>query len=63
MKQVYAVMVWSEYSTPKISSEAYDSLEKAQRFIEKRGDLPERIDAFNYKGRVFGYTIYALSVR
>lgn len=63
MKHVYVVMVHPEYAMPKVSSEAYDSLEKAQRFIEVRGDMPEKINAFSYKGRTYGYTIHELVLR
>lgn len=60
MKHVYVVMVHPEYAMPKVSSEAYGSLEKAQRFIEARSDMPKRISAFSYKGRKYGYTIHEL---
>lgn len=63
MKHVYAVMVWPEYGMPRLSQEAYASLEKAQVFIESRSDSPIRLDPFNYEGRAYNYTIHKLSIR
>ena len=63
MTYVFVVSVCPDYGMPRISQEAYTSLAKAQAFIESRGDHPERIDAFHYKGLMYGYTIRELSLR
>lgn len=63
MKRVYVVLVWPEYGMPRVSGEAYTSLEAAQKFIEGRSDLPDQIDLFNYKGRTYKYTIHELNLR
>lgn len=63
MKFIYAVLVWPEYGMPRHSCEAYTTLEAAQKFIEGRGDLPECITPFKYKGRTYSYTIHELNLR
>lgn len=63
MKHVFVVSVCPDYGMPRVSQEAYTSLAKVQAFIESRGDHPERIDAFHYKGLMYGYTIHDLILR
>jgi hypothetical protein len=63
MKYVYVISVLPEYALPKISSEAYETLERAQRFIENRSDEPKRVNDFTYKGRNCTYTIHELLLR
>lgn len=62
MNHVYVVLVCSEYGMPKISQEAYTSLEKAQKFIKDRHDWVTQVDDFNFKGRQYGYTIHELNL-
>lgn len=62
MKHVYVVLVCSEYGMPKISQEAYSSLEKAQDFIRNRYDQIMQVDDFNFKGCQYGYTIHELTL-
>jgi hypothetical protein len=63
MKHVFVVQVHPEYAMPRISGEAYETLDKAQWFIEHRSDTPERVNAFYYKGRSNEYTIHELALR
>lgn len=62
MKHIYVVLVCSEYGMPKISQEAYTSLEKAQDFIRSRYDQVTQVNDFNFKGRRYGYTIHELNL-
>lgn len=50
--RVYVIEVCREGSASRISQEGYDSLEKAQAFIEGRGDKPQRITPFHYRADV-----------
>ncbi len=50
MKYIYIVVIQPEYAMPTINSTAYSSLEKAQQYVERRSDMPERINDFRYKG-------------
>lgn len=63
MKYVYVVMARPEYEMPRLSQEAYTSLEKAQAYINSRSDSPIWLDDFNYKGRNYLYTVHKLSLR
>lgn len=47
--RVYVIEVAREGCPSKVSQEGYDSLEKAQAFIEGRGDVPQRITPFHYR--------------
>lgn len=45
-----------------ISQTAYDSLEKAQEFIEERGDKPQKITDYKYQGNTYEYLIHDIIV-
>lgn len=63
MKKVYIVTVQhANYIWEKVSQEGYDSLIKAQKFIESRSDKPEKFTDFNYKSDSNIYRIYEISV-
>lgn len=47
--RVYVVEVAREGYPSKVSQEGYDSLEKAQAFIEGRRDAPQQIAPFHYR--------------
>ncbi len=63
MKHVYIVVVHTEYAPPRVSQIGYDSLVKAQTFIESRADRPVKESDFLYKGWRHTYCIHELSVR
>lgn len=46
--RVYVIEVYQDGFTCHVSQEGYDSLEKAQAFIESRGGKPQRITPFHY---------------
>jgi len=50
--RVYVVEARWENSTSHISQECYDSLEKAQAFIEGREDKPQQLTPFHYRSSV-----------
>lgn len=60
MKHIYIIEVHTEYAMPKVSNEAYDSLEKAQDFIERRSDAPEKVTEFRYESNRHVYLIQEL---
>lgn len=62
VKKVYAVVVEAQYSQPCVSQEAYMSLDKAQKFIEGRGDTPIKQSDFYYIGKKCVYYIKELSI-
>ncbi len=62
MKYIYIVVIQPEYAMPTISSAAYNSLEKAQWYVEHRSDMPERVDDFRYKGRGCTYIIRQMAL-
>lgn len=62
MKKVYAVVVEAQYSQPRVSQEAYTSLDKAQKFIETRSDAPIKQSDFYYIGKKCAYYIKELSI-
>lgn len=47
--RVYVIEVCREGFTSNVSQEGYDSLEKAQAFIEGRGDKPQYITPYHYR--------------
>lgn len=47
--RVYVIEVCREGFTSNVSQEGYDSLEKAQAFIEGRGDKPQYITPCHYR--------------
>lgn len=63
MKHIFVITIQADYSMPKISQEAYDSLEKAQTFIEHRGDAPRKLTDFQYESDRYEYNIYELVLR
>lgn len=63
MKHIFVVTVQPDYSMPKISQEAYDSLEKAQTFIENRSDAPRKLTDFQYESDRYEYLIHDLILR
>ena len=63
MKRIYIVVVQAEYSLPKVSQEAYDSLKKAQAFIEHRADAPRKLTDFQYESNRYEYLIHDLILR
>jgi hypothetical protein len=62
MQKIYAVVVEPQYAQPSVSQEAYTSLDKAQSFVELRGDKPVKQTDFYYIGRKYSYYIKELSV-
>lgn len=46
----------------RISQVAYDSLEKAQKFIEGRGDNPKKVSSYKYKSDMYEYLIHDLII-
>lgn len=52
-----------EFKTLTISSEAYTSLTKAQKFIENRSDNPIKLTEFKYQGDSYNYCIYELIIK
>ena len=46
--RVYVIEVCPEGGVSRISQEGYDSLEKAQAFVEGRGDKPQQLAPFHY---------------
>ena len=63
MKHIFVVTVRPDYSMPKISQEAYDSLEKDQAFIEHRADAPRKLTDFQYESNRYEYLIHDLILR
>lgn len=47
--RVYVIEACREGFTSRISQEGYDSLEKAQAFVEARGDKPQQITPLHYR--------------
>ena len=63
MKKVYVVTVRPiTYTWEKLSQEGYETLAKAQQFIEGRSDKPVKLDDFRYQGTTNVYRIYEISV-
>ena len=48
-KKVYVVLVTPEASIGKVSQEGYDSLAKAQAFIEGRAGNPQKLSHRRYR--------------
>lgn len=64
MKYIYVVTAQPiVYVWEKISQEGYDSLEKAQKFIQSRSDNPIKFTDFLYQGTTNVYRIYEISVK
>lgn len=63
MKHIFVVTVQPDYSMPKIRQGAYDSLEKAQTFIENRSDAPRKLTDFQYESDRYEYLIHDLILR
>lgn len=59
---VYAIMVQSEYSLPKLSGECYITLKEAQKFIESRSDKPKKITEYKYQSALMEYKIHILQI-
>lgn len=63
MKKVYIVTVQpNSYTWEKLSQEGYESLSKAQKFIESRSDNPKQFGDFKYQGSLNTYRIYEVSI-
>lgn len=61
--RAYIVQVIPEASLGKVSQEAYDSLEKAQAFIETRADKPVKQSEYWYRSEGFtDYLIYEVNI-
>lgn len=45
-----------------ISQVAYDSIEKAQKFVERREDKPQKITGYKYQSNTCEYLIYDLVI-
>ena len=64
MKYIYIVAVQpNSYIWEKVSQEGYDTLQKAQAFIESRSDNPIKFDDFKYQGTTNTYRIYEINVK
>lgn len=64
MKYVYIVAVQPiVYIWEKVSQEGYDSLKKAQNFVESRSDNPVKSTEFLYQGTTNVYRIYEISIK
>jgi hypothetical protein len=50
------------YPVSHINQEAYDSYEKAKRFIESRSDRPIKKSDYEWKSEDYKYTILTLNV-
>lgn len=48
MKKVFVIMVIKEASFGKVSQEGYDSLKKAQDWIEHREGEPRQVTPYHY---------------
>jgi len=60
MKHIYIII----YNEVTISSEGYDSLEKAEKFIETRNYSPAKIDIWLYEDTIGNtYKIKEISVK
>lgn len=57
--KIYIVIVNPENH---ISQIAYDSIEKAQKFIEERADNPKKITEYKYQGDIHEYLIHDLVI-
>ena len=57
-KKVYVVLVTPEASIGKVSQEGYDSLSKAQAFIEGRAGNPQKLSHWRYRDA--DYTEYLI---
>ena len=57
--RAYVVMVTPEAHISKVSQEGYDSLEKAQAFIEGRSGNPQKMSEYRYRDE--DYTEYEIS--
>ena len=63
MKYVYVVTCQKiDFTWEKISQEGYSNLKDAQKFIEGRGDSPEKLDDFRYQSEKNIYRIYEIRV-
>lgn len=51
------------YTWEKVSQEGYNTLAKAQEFIEGRSDCPVKFDDFRYQGTTNVYRIYEINVK
>lgn len=61
--KVYVVQVIPEASLGKVSQEGYNSLEKAQAFIESRADKPIKQSEYLYRSEDFtNYLIYEVNI-
>lgn len=61
--KVYIVQVIPEASLGKVSQEGYSTLEKAQAFIERRSDQPQRVSPYLYRTADFtDYLIYEVNI-
>lgn len=45
-----------------ISQVAYDTIEKAQKFVEGRADNPQKITGYRYQGDMCEYLIHDLII-
>lgn len=57
--KIYAVIV---NPGNHISQIAYDSIEKAQKFIENRADNPKKITDYKFQGDMCEYLIHDLVI-
>lgn len=61
--KVYVVQVIPEASLGKVSQKGYNSLEKAQAFIESRADKPIKQSEYLYRSEDFtNYLIYEVNI-
>ena len=60
--RAYIVEVRSKAGYGAISQEGYLTLEKAQAFIEGRGDRPVQVTPFRYRSSERTYLIYEIKV-
>ena len=51
--RVYVVKVTPEALESKVSQEGYDSLKKAQDFIERRSGRPRKLNEYRYRDEDF----------
>ena len=58
----YIVIVACKDGTISVSQEAYNTLEKAQAFVEGRGDKPMKLREYCYQSEEYTYNIYEVKV-
>lgn len=58
MNEFYVIVV-----NGRVSTEGYDSEDKAIAFIESRSDHPEKINGWLYRSKQNQYTIHAITIK